>query len=147
MQCPSSITIELHEDEIPDLNDAIARAVRPIVARYRRPLIVMKFRAGPTGACISHLPEVVLLVAPHNSRGRNTDLLPQLIRFVVVTEDRHPHPILRQTDRLSQKFPTELDGVFLKVVAEGEIPQHLKEGMVASGIADILQIVVLAPRT
>ncbi len=147
MQCPGSIPIELHEDEIPDLNDAIARAVRPVVAWDRRPLIVMEFRAGPTGTCISHLPEVILLVAPDNSRGRDPDLLPQPIRFVVVTENRHPHPILRQTDRLSQKFPTKLDGVFLKVVAEGEIPQHLKECMVASGIADILQIVVLAPRT
>src|SRR3954467_14451718 len=106
MQCPRSTPIELHEDEIPNLNDAIARAVRPIVARYRRPLIVMEFRAGPTGTCISHLPEVVLLVAPHNSRGRDPNLLPQLIRFVVVTENRHPYPLLRQTNRLSQKFPT-----------------------------------------
>ena len=77
----------------------------------------------------------------------NPDLLPQLVRFVVVAEDRHPDPILRQADRLSQKFPAERDGVFLKVVAEGKVPQHFKERMVASGIADILQIVVLAPRT
>src|SRR4051794_29867170 len=114
MQCPRSTPIELHEDEIPNLNDAIARAVRPIVARYRRPLIVMEFRAGPTGTCVPHLPEVVFLAAPHDSRGRNPDLLPELVRFVVVAEDRDPHPILRQTDRLSQKFPAKLDSVFLE---------------------------------
>src|SRR3989449_2997770 len=107
----------------------------------------MKFRAGPTGSGISHLPEVILLAAPHNPGGRDPGLLPQLVRFVVVSEDRHPHPILRQAERLSQKLPAKLDGVYLKVVAKGKVPQHFKERMVAAGIADILQIVVLAPCT
>src|SRR5713101_3362420 len=147
MHLPRGTPIELHEDEIPDLDDAIARAVRPIVAWHRRSLIEMKFRAGPTGSGISHLPEVILLAAPHNPRGRDPDLLPQLVRVVIVAEDRHPHPILRQADCLSQKFPAELDGIFLEVVAEGKVPQHFKERMVASGIADILQIIVLTPRT
>ena len=108
MQRPRRIPIELHEDEIPDLDDAIALAVRPIVARYRRSLVEMKFRAGPTGSGITHLPEIVLLFAPHDPRGRDPHLFPQLVRFVVVAEDRHPYPILRQADRLSQKFPAEL---------------------------------------
>src|SRR5207247_10922016 len=147
MHLPRGIPIELHEDEIPELDDAIARAVRPIVPRHRRSLVEMKFGARSTGSGIPHLPEVVLLVTPHDPRGRNPDLLPQLVRFVVVSEDRHPHPILRQADRLSQKLPAKLDGIFLKVVAEGKVPQHFKERMVAAGIADILQIVVLAPCT
>ncbi len=36
------------------------------------------------------------------------------------------------------------DRVFLEIVAEGEIPQHLEEGVVARGVADIVEIVVLA---
>ena len=69
------------------------------------------------------------------------------VRFIIVAEDRHPHPIFCQADRLSQKLPAELDGVFLEVVAEGKVPQHFKERMMASGIADIFQIVVLSSRT
>ena len=38
-----------------------------------------------------------------------------------------------------------LDRPLLEIVAEGEIPQHLEEGVVARGIADVVQVVVLAP--
>src|SRR5262245_728720 len=48
---------------------------------------------------------------------------------------------------MGQKFPAKPDGVLLKIVAEGKVAQHFKERMVASGIADIFQIVVFASRT
>src|SRR6185503_9729638 len=147
MQLPRGIPIELHENKIPDFNDAITLAIRSIVARYRRSLVEMQFRAGPTGSGIPHLPEVVLFIAPHDPPGGDSYFFPQLVRFIVVAEDRHPHSILRQPDRLSQKFPAERDGVFLKIVAEGKVPQHFKERMVTSGITDVLQIVVLASCT
>ena len=37
-----------------------------------------------------------------------------------------------------------VDRLFLEIVAEGEIPQHFEEGVVARGIADIVEIIVLA---
>jgi hypothetical protein len=36
------------------------------------------------------------------------------------------------------------DRLFLEVVAEREVAQHLEEGVVAGGVADIVQVVVLA---
>ena len=36
------------------------------------------------------------------------------------------------------------DRLFLEIVAEGEIPQHFEEGMVPGGVADIVEVVVLA---
>ena len=36
------------------------------------------------------------------------------------------------------------DRLFLEIVAEAEIPQHLEERMVPGGVADIVEIVVLA---
>ncbi len=42
------------------------------------------------------------------------------------------------------QLPGVGDGVFLEVVAEAEIAQHLEEGVVAIGEADVLQVVVLA---
>ena len=49
-----------------------------------------------------------------------------------------------QSQLLGNELPGPADGVFLEVVAEGKIPQHFKEGMVARGTAHIFQIVVLA---
>ena len=43
-----------------------------------------------------------------------------------------------------EELPREVDGVFLEVIAEGEVAQHLEERVVASGVADVLQVVVLA---
>ena len=37
------------------------------------------------------------------------------------------------------------DGLLLEVIAEAEIAEHLEEGVVARGVADIVEIVVLAP--
>ena len=42
------------------------------------------------------------------------------------------------------QFPGEGDGVALEVVAEAEVAQHLEEGVVAAGEADVFKVVVLA---
>ena len=42
------------------------------------------------------------------------------------------------------QLPGEGDGVALEVVAEAEVAQHLEEGVVAAGEADVFKIVVLA---
>src|SRR5207248_11019413 len=52
---------------------------------------------------------------------------------------RNPEP-LRRGDQL----PGVRDGLFLEVIAEGKISQHLEERMVAVGEAHVLEIVVLA---
>ena len=45
---------------------------------------------------------------------------------------------------LGQQLVGEGDGVGLEVVAEGEVAQHLEEGVVARGAAHVLEVVVLA---
>src|SRR3546814_7789504 len=52
----------------------------------------------------------------------------------------------RQAPGLGDQRPGVVDGLFLEIVAEGEIPQHFKESMVPRRIADIVEVVVLAPR-
>ena len=44
-----------------------------------------------------------------------------------------------------QQLPREADGFALEIVAEAEVPQHLEEGVMTGGVADILQVVMLAP--
>ena len=52
--------------------------------------------------------------------------------------------VLRQTELLGDQVPGELDGALLEVIAEGEVAEHLEEGVVARGVAHIVEIVVLA---
>ena len=43
-----------------------------------------------------------------------------------------------------QELPGVGDGVALEVVAEAEVAEHLEEGVVAAGEADVFEVVVLA---
>ena len=51
---------------------------------------------------------------------------------------------LIEREILRQQLPGEQDRALLEVIAEGEIAEHLEEGVVARGVADIVEIVVLA---
>ena len=72
------------------------------------------------------------------------DLAPQLERLVVLGVDRGQEPVPGQAVFLGDQVPGELDRQRLEVVAEAEIAQHLEEGVMPGGVADIVQVVVLA---
>ena len=76
--------------------------------------------------------------------GRPAILRQRLEGLVVLGEDGDQQPVLGQAELPGDQVPGELDRAVLEIVAEGEIAQHLEEGVVARGIADILEIVVLA---
>ena len=58
--------------------------------------------------------------------------------------DGDGEPILGQAEFLGDEAPGELDRALLEIVAEGEVAEHLEEGVVARRVADILEVVVLA---
>ena len=72
------------------------------------------------------------------------DLLPQVEGLVVLGIDRDGEPRRRQAEFLGDEIPGKLDGAVLEVIAEREIAQHLEKRMVARGVADIVEVVVLA---
>ena len=142
------VAVELHEDQVPDLQVAVAvaadGALRPPAAD-RRPLVDQDLAAGAAGAGVPHLPEVVLLAEPDDAPGRQAgDLRPERRGLVVVAEDGDPEAVLGQAHGLRQELPGVGDRVGLEVVAEGEVAEHLEEGVVARGAPDVLQVVVLA---
>src|SRR5262249_24245715 len=97
------------------------------------------------GAEVAHLPEVVGAGDPHDlALGQARDLLPQVERLVVVDEDGDRQPIDRQAELLGDEVPGKLDGAVLEVIAEREVAEHLEEGVMARGVAYIVEIVVLA---
>ena len=139
----------LHEHEIPDLDEAVAVGVGAAgrAAGDRRPMVVEDLRARAARAGIPHRPEIVgardandLLV------GKPRDLAPQRRRLIVVGEHGDEQAALVEREVLGEQLPGEQDRALLEIIAEGEIAEHLEEGVVAGGIADIVEVVVLAAR-
>ena len=103
------------------------------------------FRAWAARPRVTHAPEIVIRRdADDPVVGKARDLLPDGMRLVIVMIDRDHEPRLVHTEILRQQFPGEGDRAFLEIVAEGEVPQHLEEGVVAGGVADIVEVVMLA---
>jgi hypothetical protein len=101
--------------------------------------------AGAAGAGVAHAPEIV--------RGRDADdpLLrqagdpaPEASGFLILAIDRDQQPLGRQGEIAGDEVPGVGDRLFLEIVPEGEIPQHLEKGVMPGGVADIVEIVVLA---
>src|SRR6185437_6680892 len=67
-------------------------------------------------------------------------------RLVVVLIDRRHQAVRRQPEFPGQQRLGEGNRLFLEVVAEGEIAEHLEEGVVARGEPHIVEVVVLAAR-
>ena len=148
------VAVELHEDVVPDLDVAVAVLVGAArrAAGDVRAVVVEDLGARAARAGVAHHPEVVgriaraLVVADaHDALGRHADLaVPDVVGLVVLGVDRDPELLGRQLVDLGQQLPGESDRVLLEVVAEAEIAQHLEEGVVTRGVADVLEVVVLA---
>src|SRR5256885_4375988 len=50
----------------------------------------------------------------------------------------------RQLQLFGDELPRELDRVALEVIAKREVAEHLEERVVPRGVADLLEVVVLA---
>jgi hypothetical protein len=115
-------------------------------------VVVEDLGARAAGAGVAHHPEVVggvagaLVVADaDDALDRHADFLgPDVVGLVVLGVDGDGQLVLGQLVDFGQQFPGVLDGVALEVVAEAEVAEHLEEGVVTRGVADVLEVVVLA---
>ncbi len=115
--------LELHEDEVPELEEAVAvlvrrarRAARDGLAlgRRRSPSNSRRGRAAPSPTDCSHGRRC-------DRQGRFAIFFHNPRRDLVGRIDRHPQPVLGQRQRPGDVLPGIGDGVFLEVVAKGEI--------------------------
>src|SRR5690606_1801165 len=104
--------LELHEDEIPYLNEPVAI----LVGRPRRTagnfgsMVVKDLRARTAGARIAHGPEIVARRNTDDSRlGQARDLSPKLERFVVRVVDGDRQTVRRQAELASDERPRRVD--------------------------------------
>ena len=137
----------LHEHEVPDLDVAVAVLVRRAgrAAGDLGPVVVEDLGARPAGAGVAHHPEVVLGATAREPLRADADLVePDRLRLVVLLEYRDPEALGRQAKALGQQLPGKLDGLALEVVAEAEVAEHLEEGVMPRGVADVVEVIVLA---
>ena len=139
--------VELREDEVPDFDEAVAfRVGTPWgTPGNGRAVIVEDLRARAARPDVAHHPEIVRGGDADDLRLRKpSNLRPQSRRLVVFGIDRHQQSIPCEPELAGDQVPGQLDRPVLEVVAKREIPQHLEEGVMPGGIADVFQIVVLA---
>src|SRR5450759_2842038 len=129
--------LELHEDEVPKLEEAVAgatgRAVR-LAAAPLGPAIVVDLRAGAAGPRRAGLPEVVVAQAD-DPLGRNANPLPggdgDLVgverELGVAAIDGRPELCRVELHLTCHELPGQLDRPILEVVAEREVAEHLEE--------------------
>ena len=148
------VHLELHEHVVPDLDEAVAVFLGAAgrAAGDVRAVVVEDLAARAAGAGVGHHPEVVALVlaalvvadADH-ALGRQADVLgPDVVGLVVLVVDGGRELVGRQAVDLGEQFPAPGDRLFLEVVAKAPVAQHLEEGVVARGVAHVLEVVVLA---
>ena len=138
---------ELHEDEVPDFDEAVAvflwatrRAAPDVIA-----VVVEDFRTRATRTVRAHGPEIVLgRDADDLVIGKAGSLLPQVESFIVRVVDGNEQLLGIEPPLLGQQRPRMVDRLFLEIVAKAEIAEHFEERMVARRVADIVEIVVLS---
>jgi len=121
--------------------------------------IHVELGTGATGTRVAHGPEVVLHAAVYDVHrrvepGLAKDPVPVIVGFLIEdggvslprAVDRGVESLRRESPLLDDQFPGPLDRLFLEVIAEGPVAQHLEEGVVVSIVADVLEIVVFASR-
>ena len=150
------LAVELHEHEVPEFQVTIAVAARLAVrlsAAEGRPLVDEDLGARTAGTGVAHGPEVVL------GREGQDAVLRQIARpvfpcFLVRAEthiriafvDGRVQLVFGESQHVREEQPGELHGVLLEIVAEGEVAEHFKEGVMPRRAAHVLQVVVLPAR-
>ena len=148
-QTPIGELLILHEDVVPDLNEPVTVLIGAAgrAAPDAGTMVIENLGAGAAGAGRSHAPEVVIRRdADDPLFWQARDFAPVTRGLIVGVIDGDGQLVFRQAEILGQKLPRKRNRLLLEIVAEREIPQHFKEGMVARGVADIVQIIVLAAR-
>ena len=139
-------SLVLHEHEVPDLDVAVLVGLGPAVDAVGGPAVVEDLRARSARAGHAHGPVVVRHTAALDALLGHPDHVPPDAVGLVVVEVHgdpqqrgvDPEPVV--VDRRGQQGPRVPDGAFLEVVAEGEVPGHLEEGVVAGGDAHLLDV-------
>ena len=138
-----AVVVELGEDVVPDLHEAVAVTAGLAVGRAAAASLAaveVDLGAGAAGTR-AMLPEVVGLAQADDALGGNADHVgPQVIGLLVLLVDGGPEQVLGDLQGHGEELPSPRNGLVLEVVAEGEVTQHLEEGAVTGCVTHALQV-------
>src|SRR4029077_4675953 len=114
--------------------------------------VIVNLAARSAGTGVAHLPEIIFRTKFEDAIVRHTLPEPQVVSFGIARDsvfafaDGDVKFLLIDGEPLprSTQLPRVGEGVFLEVVAEGEISQHLEKRVVAIGETYVFQVVVFA---
>src|SRR5690606_32927652 len=130
--------LELHEDQVPDLDEAIAVFVRASgrSAENAFAMIIENLRTRAAGPRLAHRPEIILGRDPDDALVRQTrNARPQTGGLVIRMVNGNQQPLLWQAKLPSQQVPGQFDRDILEIVSEREIAEHFEKGVMAGRIA------------
>ena len=136
----------LHEHAVPDLQEAVLVCFRAAVTAVFRPAVVVDLRAWAARAGHAHVPVVVLQAAELDAPLRQADhVTPDPEGFGVIRQHGRPQPVLGEPEPAiglgpGQQFPRPGDHLFLEVVPERPVAEHLEERRVPGGLADLFDV-------
>ena len=127
------LAIELHEDEIPDFQEAVVFRLQHrydvVIAQFGL-TIPVDFRCGSAGTGIGHLPKIGIGSHAGDALGVDAQVRdPGVISFVIVLVYGEYQPIGRQLVDFGQHQIGVLDSILLEVIAKAEVAEHFKEGV------------------
>jgi hypothetical protein len=134
---------------VPELEEAVGVVAGALVgAAELLATVEVELRAGAAGAGRAGLPEVVLAAEPDDALVGDPDAAPDCDRLlvgpeaelIVAAEDGDPDPVRVHAETLGRELPAPGDRLLLEVVAEAPVAEHLEEGEVAGGVADLLDV-------
>jgi hypothetical protein len=145
------VELELHEDEVPELEEPLAFATRGTVWSAAADLLAPveeHLRVRPARPGAADRPEVVRARQAHDPLWRHADPLPRCDCDLVLAESElrvagehaHPDPVAVDLHVVEHELPGELDRALLEVLPEREVAEHLEEGQVVAVEADRVDI-------
>ncbi len=153
------LAVVLHEDKIPNLDNLGVVLIDQLTPRNCCFLLLgttvyMYLGAGTARSGITHLPEVVVLVAIQNMICRQV-LCPDGSRLFVTSQsffgstlEYRCIEVLRiNMQDINNVFPCKVDSPLLEVITKRPVTEHLEHGVVIGIVSYLLQIVVLATDT
>ena len=108
-------------------------------------VIIKYFRAWTTGAGWTHHPEIVISCdSDYLIIGKTTNFFPKRHGLIIVVIDSHHQFFFWNAQLFCDHFPSKKYSLFFEVITKAKVTHHLKECVVACGVAHVIKIIMLA---
>ena len=111
----------------------------------------MNLRAGTTGTCIAHFPEIIVLITIDDVIGRHvlspvfgSLVIARNVLFGRTLEHGDIQILWVQFQHINQIFPCHINGALLEIITKAPVAQHLEHRVVIGVVAYLFQVIMLA---